>query len=170
LEIKLQPVSLHSIINHIIENVQVLADEKDIGIVNMYDVTAAPVLADVLRMEQVFMNLLSNAIKYSHPNGTIKIGSEIMDSDDDIPKMKIWVKDNGVGISADELPILFEKYRQASNARHYRKKGTGLGLVICKMIIQAHGGTIWVESVENAGATFYFTLPMAGNLPPVVLQ
>jgi signal transduction histidine kinase len=71
----------------------------------------------------------------------------------------VWVKDNGVGIAAEEIDHLFEKYRQAANNRDISHKGTGLGLVICKMIIEAHGGKIWVESQEGKGSAFYFSLP-----------
>ncbi|MBN2013460.1 hybrid sensor histidine kinase/response regulator [candidate division KSB1 bacterium] len=170
LEIHPQPVSLHDIVNLVIRNVQVLADEKDIDIVNTYSPTASPVIADMLRIEQVFMNLLSNAIKYSRAGGLITVGNAVVDEDSVSPKMKIWVKDKGVGISETDLPHLFEKYQQAGNARQYRKKGTGLGLVICKMVIQAHGGEIWAESEENVGSTFYFTLPMAEEIHSVVQQ
>ena len=73
----------------------------------------------------------------------------------------VWVRDSGNGIPADELGHLFAKYRQCSNARVSDQKGTGLGLVICKMIVEAHGGKIWVESQEGKGSTFYFSLPLS---------
>jgi signal transduction histidine kinase len=71
----------------------------------------------------------------------------------------VWVKDTGVGIAPGELGELFEKYKQTASGKTSEQKGTGLGLVICKMIVQAHGGRIWAESQPNQGAKFAFTLP-----------
>ena len=75
----------------------------------------------------------------------------------------MWVKDNGVGIPAGEIGNLFEKYRQATSGKISKQKGTGLGLVICKVIVDAHGGKIWVESEEGKGTTFAFTIPYESN-------
>jgi signal transduction histidine kinase len=71
----------------------------------------------------------------------------------------VQVQDSGVGIARDEIGKLFEKYHQASSAAASAQKGTGLGLLICKMIVEAHGARIWVESEQGKGSTFTFTLP-----------
>jgi two-component system, OmpR family, sensor histidine kinase VicK len=71
----------------------------------------------------------------------------------------VWVKDTGVGIPRDEIDQIFDKYRQVSSGRDSGYKGTGLGLVICKKIVEAHAGRIWVESEEGKGSTFFFTIP-----------
>ncbi|MEK6602663.1 MAG: ATP-binding protein, partial [Candidatus Binatota bacterium] len=68
-------------------------------------------------------------------------------------------KDSGVGIPAQEIGSLFEKYRQTTSGKTSKEKGTGLGLVICKMIVEAHGGKIWIESEEGKGTIFTFTIP-----------
>lgn len=73
---------------------------------------------------------------------------------------KVWVKDNGMGIPSQEIGELFQKYRQTTSGKTSKHKGTGLGLVICKMIVEAHGGKIWVESKEGKGTTFSFSLPL----------
>jgi signal transduction histidine kinase len=70
------------------------------------------------------------------------------------------VRDNGVGISPDEINELFAKYSQGDNARKSTYAGTGLGLVICKMIVEAHNGRIWVESEQGKGSSFNFWLPL----------
>ena len=72
--------------------------------------------------------------------------------------MRFQVRDTGVGIAPDDLPRVFERFYKIDKAR--RSDGTGLGLAIAKHIVQAHGGTIWVESVPGEGATFSFTLPL----------
>jgi signal transduction histidine kinase len=119
------------------------------------DASLLPVYADPRRLDQVLSNLLSNAIKFTGEEGVVEVGAVL----EDAARVKIWVKDNGIGIAAGEIVQLFEKYRQGGNVKHSSDKGTGLGLVICKMIIEAHGGRIWVESAEGSGATFFFSLP-----------
>jgi signal transduction histidine kinase len=99
---------------------------------------------------------VSNAIHFTHPGGNVELG--MAQSDD--AHVRIWVRDNGIGIPLTEVANLFEKYRQCSNATESGQKGTGLGLVICKMVVQAHGGRIWVETEEGKGSIFFFSLPI----------
>jgi signal transduction histidine kinase len=72
----------------------------------------------------------------------------------------VWVKDTGVGIREEEAGQIFEMYRQLAGGRHSAHLGTGLGLAICKKIVEAHGGRIWVNSEENKGTIFSFSLPI----------
>jgi signal transduction histidine kinase len=102
-------------------------------------------------------NLLSNAIKFTREQGEIEVGAQEVDAG----SVNVWVKDNGEGIAAQEIGQIFQKYRQAGNLKVSRQKGTGLGLVICKMIVEAHGGKIWVASDEGNGSKFSFSLPIA---------
>jgi signal transduction histidine kinase len=103
----------------------------------------------------VLNNLLSNALKFTSNGGSIQIrirpqnGTGVM----------VQVQDSGVGIPQNEIGKLFQKYRQTSSSTAAAQKGTGLGLVICKMIVEAHGGRIWAESEAGNGTTFTFTLP-----------
>jgi signal transduction histidine kinase len=101
---------------------------------------------------------MSNALKFTGEGGVVEVGAALADG----ASVRVWVRDNGVGIAAHEMGQVFEKYRQGGNVRHSKYKGTGLGLVICKMIIEAHGGRIWAESAEGRGTTFFFSLPVAG--------
>ena len=75
-------------------------------------------------------------------------------------EIQVWVKDIGVGIPSQGIGHLFEKYRQTTSGKTAKEKGTGLGLVICKMIVEAHGGKIWVQSQAGKGTTFFFSLPL----------
>jgi two-component system phosphate regulon sensor histidine kinase PhoR len=112
------------------------------------------VSADEARVEQVLVNLIHNAIKFTPPGGridvTAKVGGDML---------VVSVSDTGVGISADDLPRVFERFYKADRARG--GGGTGLGLAIAKHVVEAHGGQIWVESVEGRGATFSFSIPLA---------
>jgi PAS domain S-box-containing protein len=111
------------------------------------------VWADADRILEVFENLIGNALKYTRPGGRITAGAASRDGE-----VMFWVNDTGPGISAEELPHLFDRLWQA---RKTRRAGAGLGLQIVKGIVEAHGGRLWVESKAGVGTTFYFTLPTA---------
>jgi signal transduction histidine kinase len=121
--------------------------------------------ADRHRVAQVVANLLSNAVKFTKGHGaTVSISTEKRGDDGDNREVAlVCVKDNGSGIDWDILPRLFEKFATKSF------QGTGLGLFICKGIVQAHHGKIWAENNaeigEGKGATFYFTLPIVKGSP-----
>ncbi|MGD8626498.1 MAG: ATP-binding protein [Anaerolineae bacterium] len=116
------------------------------------------VLADVDRARLVLTNLAHNAIKFTPPGGRIVVGAR-MAAEDGVEEVVISVQDSGVGIPADDLPRIFERFYKADRARS--GGGTGLGLAIAKHIVQGHGGRIWAESIEGQGSTFSFTLPVA---------
>ncbi len=111
---------------------------------------------DRVRISQVIGNLLSNSIKYTD-SGQINLNVAVGEADHTVV---VSVKDTGIGIAREDLPVLFSKFKQLKTLEHSRK-GTGLGLVVSKGIIDAHGGKIWAESAgENLGSTFYFALPL----------
>ncbi|NPV77993.1 MAG: PAS domain S-box protein [Anaerolineae bacterium] len=106
------------------------------------------------QIEQVVRNLLSNAVKYSPPGSTISIFGDQIDND-----VVIKIKDEGIGIPAYDIPHIFERFFRVDDERVKQSAGVGLGLSICKEIVEAHGGRIWVESALGMGSTFYFSLP-----------
>jgi two-component system CheB/CheR fusion protein len=110
------------------------------------------VIADQPRIGQVVMNLLTNAIKHSPTGSTVKVLTEC-----DKDTVKLSVIDQGKGISKADSERIFEKFVQSKDAN--RKGGFGLGLAICKLIIEAHKGTVGVKSEEAKGSQFWFTLP-----------
>jgi signal transduction histidine kinase/ActR/RegA family two-component response regulator len=114
-----------------------------------------PIDADEERLLEVLENLIGNAIKFTSPGGTISVGATREDEE-----IKIWVTDNGSGIPAQQLPHIFDRFWQAKRAD---RRGTGLGLTICKGIVEAHQGRIWAESVEGKGTTVFFTLPAVAS-------
>lgn len=109
--------------------------------------------ADSSRLQRVFVNLISNALKHTH-DGTILIKAE---QENDF--VKVTVKDTGCGISEDDLPHIWERYYKGKHS----ETGTGLGLFICKFIVESHGGTISVESETEKGTSFTFTLPITNS-------
>jgi signal transduction histidine kinase/DNA-binding response OmpR family regulator len=158
-DINRERVSLTGLIQKNIDSYRVLALDKRISVKGAVDPYLPAVHADPRRLDQVLSNLISNAIKFTGQGGTVEVGALLADA----TLIRVWVRDNGVGIAANEMGQLFEKYRQGGNVKHSSSKGTGLGLVICKMIVEAHGGRIWAESVEGSGATFFFSLPTNGQ-------
>jgi signal transduction histidine kinase len=101
-------------------------------------------------------NLISNALKFTAEGGSVRLQA-LRDNRDGII---VRVQDTGVGIAPDEIASLFQKYQQSASGKTSEHKGTGLGLVICKMIVEAHGGKIWVESEQGRGTKFTITLPV----------
>ena len=112
------------------------------------------VQGDEQRLRQVLDNLLSNAIKYSPDGGLIEVGGMV-----DGKRVTVYVRDQGVGLSESEQARVFERFYRVDGALSRKTQGTGLGLFLARAIIQAHGGTMRVESQPGNGATFYFTLP-----------
>ncbi|MCD4834144.1 MAG: PAS domain S-box protein [Bacteroidales bacterium] len=113
------------------------------------------ITTDEIRLRQVFSNLLSNAVKFTQ-KGEIEFGVEFYKKD----QLLFFVKDTGAGIAKDKLDIIFDRFRQADSSSTRQFGGTGLGLAISKGLINLLGGDIWVESVENEGSQFYFTIPL----------
>lgn len=146
-------VNLSVLIEEVIEIISPLSHDKQISIrfQNPGDVL---VELDLERIEQVLVNLIENAIKFSDPQTEI----EIKVAQDPI-NATVSIKDHGIGISAENLESIFDKFSTVPSAGISKPEGTGLGLAICKAIIKAHSGKIWVESEIGRYSTFYFTLP-----------
>jgi hypothetical protein len=117
--------------------------------------TSGNVLADSDRIVQTLTNLLGNAIKFSLPGMAVTLSAKRSDDE-----MLFEVRDQGRGIPADKLGVIFERFQQVDASDEREKGGTGLGLAICRSIVDQHGGRIWVESQLGRGSSFYFTLPL----------
>jgi two-component system phosphate regulon sensor histidine kinase PhoR len=152
-KLNLQAVELRSVVAKVFDDFKSRAEARTIALVN--EVPELPVRADAGRVEQVLSNLVDNAIKYGRAGGCVTVGAQ---SPDDA-KVEVFVKDDGVGLPAEALERVFERFYRADKARSREQGGTGLGLSIVKHIVQGHGGRVWARSEPGKGATFYFTLP-----------
>lgn len=135
---------------------QAMANSKQIKLSYLCEQEIPSFQFDADRIKQVLNNLISNAIKFTPENGNVSIDCKKVDN-----QIKVVVSDTGEGISDQMKHKLFHKFVQLNNHQHTKERGTGLGLVISKGIIEAHGGKIWVEDNHPQGSQFIFTLPLA---------
>jgi len=149
-------VVLDEFLANLKSNYQEILNKKDIEFVLDNQTQGIILNTDADRVRQVFGNLISNSIKFvPSEKGKIIVGATIKDD-----FVQFHVKDNGIGISKDKQSHLFQKFYQIDTTHTRKIQGTGLGLVICKGIIEKIGGKIWVESDGKNGSTFFFTLPI----------
>jgi len=153
IKVRKERVSIKELLQSAVKELYSVANQKNIVLREDIPVTLPWMEVDGQRLRQVMFNLLGNAIKFSDCGGSIIVRAEVRNSD-----LLVQVTDQGVGITEESIPYLFEKYYQVKNSA--RVGGLGLGLYISKQIIETHGGRIWVESEAGAGSTFSFTLPM----------
>jgi PAS domain S-box-containing protein len=148
-----EPVSIRNVLKEAVDKIKRQSSNHSFEI----DLPKAlpPVRADELRLERILYNLLENAVKYSPDGGKIRVAVRLEDY-----HMVIGVSDEGIGISLHDQARLFSPFERLAAQRLGGVKGIGLGLVVCRRLVEAHGGRIWVESEPGRGSTFYFTLPL----------
>ena len=150
-----QPVETAELILGALESQHSLAAAASVIVAADVSPELPPLEADEERLLDVLENLIGNAVKFTSPGGTITVGASHQGSD-----VLIWVKDSGSGIAAEQLPHIFDRFWQAQKKE---RRGIGLGLSICKAIVEAHGGRIWAESAVGVGTTVSFTIPAAST-------
>ena len=154
LNLELRKINIIPLVESNIALSRVLAGKKNIRMVFNPSQESIPVIIDSSKIEQVLNNFVGNAIKFSHPGTSITVSVST-----DQGEVVVAVRDEGQGIPALELDNLFKPFTKTSVRGTAGEKSTGLGLAICRRIIEGHGGRIWVESEEGKGSIFYFALP-----------
>jgi signal transduction histidine kinase/DNA-binding response OmpR family regulator len=157
LEWQMETVSIPDVIEHATAATASLFDQKKLRLIKQLDADLPQVTGDRDRLIQVVINLISNAVKFTDAGSVTcraaRRGGEIV----------VSITDTGVGISPSDQPKVFERFKQVGDTLTDKPKGTGLGLPICREIVDHHGGRIWVESAPGHGSTFSFALPLAGE-------
>ncbi|MFS4458032.1 ATP-binding protein [Bdellovibrio sp. HCB2-146] len=156
LRLEQQEVDLVEVAKEAIASVQFEAKKKGISLHLLIQISKAPILGDAVRMRQVMCNLLVNAIKFSHDQGQVFLKIQGRG-----PGVEVLVQDQGVGIAPKDRDLLFQRFHQADSTTTRKHGGLGLGLSICKHLVENHGGHINVFSQgENMGTTVTFSVPM----------
>lgn len=164
IRLNVQAVELLSVVEAAIDTVRPAADAKEIRLQSVLDPAAGPVLGDAERLQQIVWNLLSNAIKFTPKRGRVQVYLQRINS-----HVEIVVADTGQGISAEFLPHVFERFRQADGSTTRSFGGLGLGLAIVRQLVELHGGTVHVESPgEGQGTTFTVKLPLIAVGPTAI--
>ena len=155
LELHIQPTNLVSLTQRLVARLQITTERHNLilHVPSHYLI----VQVDPHRMEQVLSNLIGNAIKYSPEGGPIEI---TLCEDEARQNVIVCIKDRGIGIPTDQQARLFGRFMRADNAQEHGIGGTGLGLYLCRELIERQAGRIWFESREGAGSTFYVSLPL----------
>ena len=148
---------VNAMIEDCIDSMRPMAEKKRISLRIAPAPERTEVFCDSEAVHQVVTNLMDNALKYTPENGSITIGARVLQ---DLDAVEIFVHDTGMGIPAEDLPRLFERFYRVDKARSRELGGTGLGLAIVKHLVRAQGGEVRVESVCNGGSRFSFTLPV----------
>jgi two-component system phosphate regulon sensor histidine kinase PhoR len=152
-ELKKEPVKINQLVEEVIAQFNHQAKRQKLTISQDFATDLPPVPADKDRVRQVIANLVHNAIKFTSPGGRITVTSLALED-----SVVVDIVDTGIGIPREDLPRVFERFYKGDKAR--TGEGTGMGLAIAKHVVEAHSGSIWVESEEGRGSTFSFSLPL----------
>ncbi|MCO6453646.1 MAG: GAF domain-containing protein [Caldilineales bacterium] len=151
--LRLQPTDIPVVIEAVVDKLTPLAETAEVILINQTPDDMPTISADPWRLEQVVTNLVDNAIKFTPIRGTVTIVAA-----DRADEIEVRVQDTGIGIPAAEVERVFDRFYQVDGGANRLYKGTGLGLTICRHIVEHHGGRIWAESAPGEGAVFAFTI------------
>ncbi len=164
LRIERREVSISSLIAETVSTFKLSAGTIDLS--SRAPLHLPPVFADPQRVQQILNNLVDNAIKFTPANGRIAIRARLVEPECDC--VQVEVADTGRGLSSKGKALVFDRMYQDQPASDLPRGGLGLGLYICRLLVERHGGRIWVESEPGVGSTFFFTLPVVHHRSPHV--
>ncbi|MCB9077567.1 MAG: HAMP domain-containing protein [Anaerolineaceae bacterium] len=155
LQLEKETVDLGWFLPTVVQSWRKQLDQQQIAVTIDLAPDLPPLQADVRRLTQVLNNLISNAIRYTPEDGRLTIKAQAQPQ-----TVLITLTDTGLGISAEDLPHIFDRFYRADHSRNRKTGGSGLGLAIAKQLVTLHGGRIWAESQPSQGTTFFLTLPI----------
>ncbi len=163
-ELNRRPLAVAALVQQTATRLRPQFEEKGVSLTLNLPSDLPPVHANEDRLNQILLNLAGNALQYTPPGGTVTITAQIQNPKSKIQNptdLLISIHDTGVGISAEHLPHLFNRFYRVDKSRSRAGGGSGIGLTIAKHLVEAHGGHIWAESAgAGQGSTFSFTLPL----------
>ena len=184
MDFKFETIKIEPVIEYVKTSLEEMANEKNLNFKMNIEDSSADIYADTHRLEQVLTNLVSNAIKFTPDGGQIEIRTSVMDAkeinyveifDDEFKQLHgkylvVLVKDNGIGISQEDLARVFDKFAQIENSLSRKVGGSGLGLPIARQLLEAHNGAIWCNSKPEKGSSFYFVIPVADEMNKFLIE
>ncbi len=162
IDLSLEPVSLNALIQEVVDINSSTAINKSMTVITEIPEELLVVKGELNRLHQIFNNLVGNAIKYTPPEGEVQVKVEKRGG-----MVRVSVQDNGLGISPEDQAHIFERFYRVRRPETESIDGTGLGLAIVKSLVEAHQGTIRLESTLGSGSTFFVTLPLGEEDVPV---
>jgi PAS domain S-box-containing protein len=169
LQLEIEPVSMAGVVGEVTQSIRLQVERKDQTLILQVPDDLPMVWGDRMRLAQVLTNLVGNAHKFTSEGGRIAIRAERAanwwDAQGAAEVVYVAVEDNGIGIGAEDLPKLFQKFSRVGDRKTRQIPGTGLGLSIAKSLVEMQGGCIWCESELGKGSTFHFTVPVAEEVP-----
>ncbi|HET7437217.1 MAG TPA: ATP-binding protein [Thermoanaerobaculia bacterium] len=155
-----ETVRVAGLLKRAVRSLQSVAARDEIFLLSAHGRDVPQIIGSVEKLTQAIINLISNSLKFTPKKGLISVGAQIVREGDMPEAIVITVTDTGMGIKAQELQQIFEKYKQSGNKSLRGGGGTGLGLYIVKQIIEAHGGDLSVASLEGVGTSMVLRLPV----------
>jgi two-component system phosphate regulon sensor histidine kinase PhoR len=155
-----EPVRVAGVLKRAVRSLQQVAARDEIFLLSAHGRDVPQIIGSVEKLTQAVINLISNSLKFTPKKGLISVGAQIERKNDLAEAIVVTVTDSGLGIKADELQKIFEKYKQSGNKSLRGGGGTGLGLYIVKQIVEAHGGEVSVASIEGVGTSMVLRLPV----------
>jgi signal transduction histidine kinase len=157
MELYYEQIDVPALAQEILANTRTLAKGKDLDIRLELDPGLHLIYADRTRLTQILLNLMGNAVKFTE-SGSITLSLE-----DRGENLLASIQDTGIGIRQEDIPAIFEQFRQVDGSLTRKAGGTGLGVPISRSLVELHGGEMWVESEPGVGSTFLFTIPTVGQ-------
>lgn len=159
-EVGEDPIAIAGLLRRSVHSLSSVATRDSIHLISAHGIDLPMLTGSEEKLTQAIINLISNSLKFTPSNGVISIGAQLVRGNQGNRSVVITVTDSGMGIKADDLKNLFEKYKQTKNKSLRGGGGTGLGLYIVKQIVEAHGGHINIASIEGIGTSMIIDLPI----------
>ena len=155
-KLQVEPINLNDLLSDVVESMQPQATAKEVSLQAIFSEDLPPIMAEFVKVQRVLNNLVQNAIRHTPTSGSVSLATKV------VPQgVQVEVEDTGEGISAEDLPHIFDQFFRGEKSRSRETGGSGLGLAIAKSIVEAHNGQIWVDSQVGHGTRFSFILPAA---------
>ena len=158
--VEAEPIRVAGVLKRAVRSLQSVASRDEIFLLSAHGRDVPQIIGSVEKLTQAVINLISNSLKFTPKKGLISVGAQIVRNGDVPEAIVVTVTDTGMGMRAEEIDQIFEKYKQSKNKSLRGGSGTGLGLYIVKQVVEAHGGEVSVASIEGVGTSMVLRLPV----------